>query len=66
MEVLLQVGSVRAEEDKVALYQLQKSKIKHIHIFILVLSAQHRGAALCLLCLLPNEVTGEAADGVVQ
>lgn len=61
LEVVPQVGGVSAEEDEVALYQLQKSEIKHSDSRPRLVCS-----ALSLLRRVPNEATGEAADGVSQ
>lgn len=50
LEVIPQVGGVSAEEDKVALYQLKKSEIKHSDSqSCLVYSARSRCSQLAAL-----------------
>lgn len=56
LEVIPQVGSVGAEEDKVALDQLQKSEIKRSDIQPrLVYSALSLGAQLAALSAKPSD-----------
>lgn len=47
LEVIPQVGGVSAEEDKVALYQLQKPEMKHSHIRSCLLSTVTGHSASC-------------------
>lgn len=56
LEVVPQVGGVSAEEDKVALNQLQKSEIKHSDSQpCLVYSALSLGALLAALSAKPSD-----------